>query len=139
MQLFFVQDYKHKYRCFSSEPIHKIEVEFSRLKKIWKVAKEKLMLLPQRILAQEQAFERITKYDPSELQVFHSGRLDEKKNKSQIFLLPSKTKNQTYFSSHWGIHPPSYQRIGGLNTRTERFFWSPSIVNDHSLASLKRN
>jgi len=46
MQFFFVPDHRQNFRFFSSEPLHDIQVEFSRWKKLWVIAKEKLMLLP---------------------------------------------------------------------------------------------
>jgi hypothetical protein len=35
MDFFIVQDYRQKYRYFSSESHSEIQVEFSRLRKIW--------------------------------------------------------------------------------------------------------
>ena len=94
MQFFFVRDYRFNYRYFSSEPVQNIRVEFSRLKKIWRVAKKKLMLLPQRILAQEQAFARIIKYEEAEVQIFHSGYLNEKRIRSKFFFFLQKQRTK---------------------------------------------
>jgi len=95
MQFFFVQDYRHNYRYFSSEPVHQIKADFSRLKKIWEIAKEKLMLLPQKILVQEQAFEKIIKTEQHEIRIYYSGRLGKKRMnvKFYFFLQKQRTKH----------------------------------------------
>jgi len=94
MQFFFVRDYRFNYRYFSSEPVQNIQIEFSRWKKIWEVAKQKLMLLPQRILAQEQAFERASKHEESKVQIFHSGHLDEKRIRTKFFFFLQKQRTK---------------------------------------------
>ncbi len=68
MDFFFLRDYRHNYRFFSTESVHQIQVEFSRLKKVWTAAKKKLMLLPPKILRQEQAFIRILKLEDEKIQ-----------------------------------------------------------------------
>ena len=84
MKFFFVLDHKQKYRYFSSEPMAQIQIKFSRWKKLWERAKEKLMLLPQRILRQEQAFERSLKLKERSIQIYHSDRLEDKKLKTKF-------------------------------------------------------
>lgn len=95
MRFFFTQDYRHKYRYFSSEPIAQIQIKLSRWKELWERAKEKLMLLPQRILRQEQAFRRALKLQENKIQIFHSGRLEEKRirHKFYFFLQKQRTKH----------------------------------------------
>jgi hypothetical protein len=95
MKFFFVRDHSRKYRYFSSETLTQIKVKSSRWKKIWELAKKKLMLLPQRVLRQEQAFGKALKLEEKKIQVFHSGRLDEKRIKSKFyfFLLRERTKH----------------------------------------------
>jgi len=95
MDFFFVKDIRHKYRYFSAEPSSPIQVEFSRLKKFWEAAKKKLMLLPPRILKQEQAFERVLKIQDEQITIFHSGRLEEPKIKSRFsfYLHKQRTKH----------------------------------------------
>jgi len=95
MEFFFVQDFRKKYRYFSSEPSPPIQVEFSRLKKFWEAAKTKLMLLPLKLLKQEQAFERVLKIQDERLAIIHSGRLDDLKIKSKfsLFLHKQRTKH----------------------------------------------
>lgn len=98
MKFFFVQDHKQKYRYFSSEPMAQIHIEFSRWKKLWERAKEKLMLLPQRILRQEQAFERSLKLKDRSIQIFYSDQLEDKKirTKFYFFLQKQRTKHILY-------------------------------------------
>ena len=94
MQFFFLQDSRQKYRFISSEPIHDIEVEFSRLKKIWKTAKEKLMLLPPRVLRQEQAFESILNIKEEGIQIIYPGKQSEKRIKRKYFFFLQKQKTK---------------------------------------------
>ncbi len=95
MRFFFVRDYIRKYRYFSSEPINQIKIKSSRWQEIWELAKKKLMLLPQRILRQEQAFGKVLKLEEKKIQIFHSGRLDKKriKIKFYFFLQRQRTKH----------------------------------------------
>lgn len=95
MKFFFARDHKQKHRYFSSEPLNQIQIKTSRWKEVWEVAKQKLMLLPQRILRQEQAFEKILKIEEKKIQIFHSGRLNEKriKIKFYFFLQRQRTKH----------------------------------------------
>ena len=98
MKFFFVQDHKQKYRYFSSEPMAQIHIEFSRWKELWERAKEKLMLLPQRIFRQEQAFERSLKLKDRSIQILYSDKLEDKKLriKFYFFLQKQKTKHILY-------------------------------------------
>lgn len=94
MKFFFVLDWHEKYRFFSSEPIQNIQVKFTRLEKLWEEAKKRLMLLPKRILAQEQAFARVNKLKDDRLEILHSGRLDEKHVKIKFFLFLQKQRTK---------------------------------------------
>lgn len=95
MPVFFVHDFRSRYRYFSSDPVHQVQITFSRLKKFWEIAKQKLMLLPARTLAQEQAFERALKLKESETQIFYSGRLSERRMRTKFyfFLQRQRTKH----------------------------------------------
>lgn len=97
MRFFFVRDYIRKYRYFSSEPVSQIKVKSSRFKEIWELAKKKLMLLPQRILRQEQAFGRVLKLEEKKIQVLHSGRLDEKRIKIKFYFFLQKQRTKHIF------------------------------------------
>jgi len=97
MEFFLVRDFHHKFRFFSSEPIHQIKAEFSRLKKIWATARKKLMLLPQRILRQEQAFENISHIKTNEITIYFSGKDSERKIRILFFLFLQKQKTKHLF------------------------------------------
>ncbi len=94
MNYFFVRDYLHKYRFFTAEPVREIQVKFSRFKRIWELAKAKLMLLPQRILRQEQAFSRALKLEGKKIQVYHSGCLEEKRTKIRFYFFLQKQRTK---------------------------------------------
>lgn len=95
MKFFFVRDYRHKYRYFSAAPVSQIQIKFSRWKELWELAKKKLMLLPQRILRQEQAFIRTLKLDEDKIHILYSGHLDEKRTRTKFyfFLQRQRTKH----------------------------------------------
>lgn len=97
MRFFFVRDYSRKYRYFSSETFSQIKIKSSRLKEIWELAKKKLMLLPQRVLRQEQAFGRVLKLEEKKIQVFHSGRLDKKRLKIKFYFFLQKQRTKHIF------------------------------------------
>jgi hypothetical protein len=63
------------------------------LEELWIEAKRRLMLLPKRILAQEQAFARVLKLSDS-MEILHSGRLDEKRLKIKFFLFLQKQRTK---------------------------------------------
>ncbi len=94
MQFFFVKDYREKYRYFSAEPFHQIPVRFSRWKGIWEKAREKLMLLPRRILVQEQAFEQILRSEEKKVEILHSGSCDEKRMRTRFFFFLQRQKTK---------------------------------------------
>lgn len=94
MKFFFVRDHRHRYRFFSSEPIQEIQVQFSRLEKIWNAAKKKLLLLPPRMLRQEQAFARIVKIPDPQIQIHYAGQSDPKKIKRKFFFFLQKQKSK---------------------------------------------
>ncbi len=97
MKFFFIRDYSRKYRYFSSEAFSQIKVKSSRWKEIWELAKKKLMLLPQRVLRQEQAFGRILKLEEKKIQVFHSGQLDKKRLKIKFYFFLQKQRTKHIF------------------------------------------
>ncbi len=97
MKFFFVRDYSQKYIYFSSETLIQIKIKSSRWKEIWELAKKKLMLLPQRVLRQEQAFGRGLKLKEEKIQVFHSGRLDNKRIKTKFYFFLQKQRTKHIF------------------------------------------
>lgn len=92
MIFFFIRGRQKKYRYFSSEPIRQLQIKTSRWRKIWELAKKKLMLLPQKILRQEQAFGRALKLEDKKLKIVHSGQLDEKKIKAKFYFFLQKQR-----------------------------------------------
>ena len=97
MKFFFVRDHSRKYRYFSSESLNQITVKSSRWKKLWELAKKKLLLLPQKVLRQEQAFGKVLKLKEKKIQVFHSGGLDEKRIKSKFYFFLQKQRTKHIF------------------------------------------
>ena len=97
MKFFFARDYKQKHRYFSSAPLSHAQLKSSRWKKIWEVAKKKLMLLPQRILRQEQAFGNILKLKEKKIQVIYSGRLKDKRIKIKFYFFLQKQRTKHVF------------------------------------------
>jgi hypothetical protein len=94
MKFFFVRDSLRKYRYFSSETLSQIKVKSSRWKEIWELAKKKLMLMPQRVLRQEQAFARVLKLEEKKIKVFHSGQMDEKRIKIRFYFFLQKQRTK---------------------------------------------
>jgi len=94
MDFFFIRDRKHHYRFFCSEPIRNVPVRFTRWEKVWEAAKKKLLLLPQRILAQEQAFARIRNWKRKDITIRVSGCLEIRKNNRRFFLFLQKQRSK---------------------------------------------
>jgi hypothetical protein len=97
MRFFFVKDYRGKYRYFSTEPFTNIQVKFSRWKKIWDKARQKLMLLPQRILVQEQAFEQVLHSKNKSLEILFSGSCNEQKIRHRFFFFLQRQRTKHIF------------------------------------------
>lgn len=94
MRFFFIKDHRHRYRYFSSEPVVQIQIKPSRWKEILELAKKKLMLLPQRILRQEQAFRRVLKLHEDTIQIFHSGRLEKRRIRIRFYFFLQKQRTK---------------------------------------------
>lgn len=94
MRFFFVKDYREKYRYFSAEPLHQIRVNFSRWKEIWEKAKQKLMLLPRRILVQEQAFERVLQAKEKHVEILYSGCCSEQRIRIRFFFFLQRQRTK---------------------------------------------
>jgi hypothetical protein len=97
MEFFFVQDRRRRYRFFSTEPVREVQVEFSRLKKIWSAAKKKLMLLPPRTLRQEQAFERILRIREEDISIHYAEDSGPRKIKMRFFFYLQKQRSKHLF------------------------------------------
>ena len=94
MQFFFVNDHRQNFRFFSSEPLQDIQMEFSRWKKLLTTAKQKLLLLPPRILRQEQAFQNIAKLQEQNISIYYAEHLGEKKIRRKFFFYLQKQKTK---------------------------------------------
>ncbi len=97
MKFFFVRDSSRKYMYFSSETFSQIKIKSSRWKEIWELAKKKLMLLPQRVIRQEQAFGRVLKIEEKKIQIFHSGRLEKKRLKIKLYFFLQRQRTKHIF------------------------------------------
>ena len=94
MDFFFVPDFRGRFRFFSSQPVQEIQGEFSRLQRIWAAAKQKLLLLPPRILHQEQALARIAKHETAEVSIKHAQGTSDKKIRRRFFFFLQKQRSK---------------------------------------------
>ena len=92
-EFFFVRDYRRKFRFFTADPPRPPDVRRTKAQAAWDLAKRKLMVLPQRILRQEQAFARALKMEEKEVRVFFSGAGEETHVglRFRLFLLKQRT------------------------------------------------
>jgi hypothetical protein len=94
MRFYFVKDYREKYRFFAAKPFHQIRVEFSRWKELWEKAKQKLMLLPRKILVQEQAFEHVLRLGSDKVEILYSGSCTEHRIKVRFFFFLQRERTK---------------------------------------------
>lgn len=97
MEFYFVKDYKKNYRFFSSPSIHKIEVNFTKWQKMWEEAKRRLLLLPPKILSQEQAFEKAVNIRNSESKIYYSGIPNKEEIKKKFIFFLRKQRSKHFF------------------------------------------
>ncbi|MGD0781540.1 MAG: hypothetical protein ABSA30_01630 [Candidatus Aminicenantales bacterium] len=90
---FFVRDDRSKFRFFTADPPRPPDVRRTKAQAAWDLAKRKLMVLPQRILRQEQAFARALKTGEREVRVLYSGAREETHIglRFRLFLLKRRT------------------------------------------------
>lgn len=91
---FFARDYRQNYIFFSTQPTQEPPLKISRPRKIWEQAQNKLLLLPPRILSQEQAFIRILKIKEEEVKVSTSGCHSERRIKFRFFIFLQKQRTK---------------------------------------------
>ena len=98
MELFFVLDHREKYRLFSPYSFQPAQARFPRWQILWNKAKEKLLLLPSRVLYQEQALAQMNKTQDDQITIFISGRLPPEKlhRKFAFFLQKQKSLHLIY-------------------------------------------
>jgi hypothetical protein len=94
MTFYFAKDYRQKYRFFSADPEKELTLGASRSKKIWELAKKKLLRLPQRTLRQEQAFIKVLKLDAESISIVHSGFHSEKRLRFRFSLFLNKQRSK---------------------------------------------
>jgi hypothetical protein len=128
MTLFFVRDSKHRYRCFSNEPASPPSVRFHWARKALEVAKEKLMLLPQRILRQEQAFAKVLKETSGPLRIVHSGLLDRAhiRRKFRLFLHKQRSTHILIMAGELLLLP--FAALSGLLPGPNVAFYSLALI-----------
>lgn len=90
---FFIRDYRRKFRFFTADPPRPPAVRKTKAQAAWDLAKRKLMVLPQRILRQEQAFARALKMEERQVRVLYSGAFEETHIglRFRVFLLKQRT------------------------------------------------
>lgn len=95
MTYFFIKDSRQNYRFFSSEPEKDLTIHVSRTKEIWEQAKKKLLLLPPRLLSQEQAFIGVMKSSEESVPIVHAACHSEKRLhfRFAFFLQKQKSKH----------------------------------------------
>ena len=94
MRFFFVKDSREKYRYFSQKPFHQIQVKFSRWKELWEKARQKLMLLPKKVLVQEQAFEQVLLASAEKIEILYSGSCSDQRIKIRFFFFLQKQRTR---------------------------------------------
>jgi len=100
LNFFFVRDCRHEMRFFSSDPPKPPDAGRSRAKEAWELAKRKLMVLPQRMLRQEQAFARALRIEGPEIRILHAGLADAHRigHRFHFFLQRQRTKRILYLA-----------------------------------------
>jgi len=94
MEFYFVRDHRQKYRFFSSDPEKDFSIPVSRTKRAWELARQKLTILPPRILRQEQAFIHILKIDDETIPIRFSGCRPEKRVALRFFFFLQKQRSK---------------------------------------------
>jgi Mitochondrial K+-H+ exchange-related len=128
MTLFFVRDSKNRYRCFMAEPAVPPSVHRSWARRALEVAKDKLMLLPQRILRQEQAFGKAVKETTGPLRVVHSGLLDQVhiRRKFRLFLHKQRSSHLLLIIGEAVLLP--FAALSGLLPGPNVAFYSLALI-----------
>jgi hypothetical protein len=128
MTLFFVRDSKHRYRFFMAEAAVPPSVRMSWARRALEVAKEKLMLLPQRILRQEQALAKALKETTGPLRIVHSGLLDQVqiRRKFRLFLHKQRSSHLLLMIGETLLLP--FAALSGLLPGPNVAFYSLALI-----------
>ncbi len=94
MRFYFARDHRQKYRFFSADSEKELPLGASRTKKIWELAKKKLLRLPQRTLQQEQAFIKVLKLDAERISIVHSGCHSDRRLRFRFSLFLNKQRSK---------------------------------------------
>jgi hypothetical protein len=90
----FVRDYRRRYRFLPLEPPGPIGQEFSKTRKIWEAARQKITRLNPRILLQEQAFEQAGRPGTDPIRIFHSDQTEERKAKTRFYFFLQRQRSR---------------------------------------------
>ncbi len=129
MTLFFVRDSRHRHRLFKASPAVSPDVRFSRARLAFERAKEKLLLLPQRILRREQAFAEAAKLkEGEEVVILHSGLEDERhiRRKFRLFLHKQRTSHLILLTAEALLLP--FAALSGLLPGPNVAFYSLALI-----------
>ena len=96
MIYFFTRDFRHRMRFFSSDPVQPPHLKFSKSRKAWETAKKKLLLLPVRILRQEQAFAWAPGPADPPPRVLHGRRKGQREMRRSFFFFLQRQKSRHY-------------------------------------------
>ena len=96
MTYFFVHDFRHRMRLFASDPVRPPHLKFSKSRLAWETAKKKLMLLPVRILRQEQAFAHAPAPADPPPRVLHGRRKGKREMRRSFFFFLQRQKSRHY-------------------------------------------
>ena len=94
MDFFFVRDYRHRPRFFSTGPLGPLPANFSKTRAVWEAAKKKVTSLSPRVLLQEQAFELGGRPGEGPLRILHSGLRDDKSVRARLFLFLQRERTR---------------------------------------------
>ncbi len=92
-EFYFVRDVRRSFRFFTADPPRPPDIRKTKARVAWDLARRKLMILPQRIFRQEQAFARALKIEEPHVRVFYAGAQEESHIglRFRLFLLRQRT------------------------------------------------
>jgi hypothetical protein len=94
MNFFFVRDYRHRHRFFSAEPLGPLPARFSKSRKVWEIAKKKVISLNPRTLFQEQALEHGGRPGDDPIRIHHSGHSEDKAIRTKFFFFLQRQRTR---------------------------------------------
>ena len=94
MNFFFVRDYRHRHHFFSAEPLGPLPARFSKSRKVWEIAKKKVIGLNPRTLLQEQALEHGGRPEDDPVRILHSGHSEDKAIRTKFFFFLQRQRTR---------------------------------------------